>query len=470
MKKQVNEILSLFNERSPDARVSISPEDLNSKIDALSNLPKDQIPAALAELYFKYNPNVYAGGNNARLYTRPEPEALLGAFIALLGNNSGGTFKSNPVGSIMTKSAFDFCIYDLIGYEKGEAIDTSGGMAANAMAIHIAKYKFNKEVKEKGNAGMKFVLLTSDQSHYSEEGAVNRAGLGIDNIQFITTNPDGSMNLAELEKALQHYPAAGYCTVVASTFGTTVLGAFDDIDAISNLCYQYGATWHHIDASWGGPVAISKYAKDFGSLSKADSVTLDYHKAFKSTLTCGLFVTKHAGILAKANASRQAEKYLYLNGVNKLDNGVRSLECGKADRVLPFATLLMSRKKEGLSEMINRDLARAKHFAQIIDNFDDFILMHEPRYLNVCIQVASPFFENVSHSDFTEIAQSVLLERDSSGVMIELCKDTKSNTQVLRCIMSNPNMDHAAMHAMLQEIVFTKQEIENRITKQKQVS
>lgn len=467
MKDQIDNILSLFNERSSKARISISSKELSLKIEALSDLPKDQIPIAVAELYFKYNPNVYAGGNNARLYTRPEPEALLGAFIALLGNNSGGTFKSNPVGSIMTKNAFDFSIYDLVGYEKGEAIDTSGGMAANAMAIHVARYKFNKDVKEKGNEDMKFVLLTSDQSHYSEEGAVNRAGLGIDNIKFITTNSDGSMNLEELEKALQKYPALGYCTVVASTFGTTVLGAFDDIDAISNLCYQYNATWHHIDASWGGPVAISKYAKDFGSLSKADSVTLDYHKAFKSTLTCGVFVTKHTGILAKANASRQAEKYLYLNGINRLDNGVRSLECGKADRVLPFATLLMSRKKEGLSEMVNKDLARAEHFAQIIDNSDNFILMHEPRYLNVCIQVASPFFENVSHSDFTEIVQDVLLKKDSSNGMIELCKDTKSDTQVLRCIISNPNMDHVSMHRMLREIVFIKEEVENKIiTKQ----
>lgn len=470
MKKTLNTILDKFSQRLASARVNTSPDFIEKELSSIDQLSSNEKISALAELYFNQNPNVYAPGNNARLYAGPEPEALMGAFIALLGNNSGGTFKSNPVGTIMAERAFEYLTRDVIGYEHSESIDTSGGMAANAMAIHVARQKFKPNAKEHGNEDIKFVLLTSDQSHYSQDGAVNRAGLGIDNIEFISTNADGSMNLEELEKALQHYPAMGYCTVVASTFGTTVLGAFDDIDKTSDLCDKYNADWHHVDASWGGPAAVSKYAKNFGDLSRVDSVTLDVHKAFKSTLTCGVFITKHIGLLYEANSSRNAAKYLYHYDSKNLDNGIRSLECGKTDRVFPFGTLLLFRGVAGLSDMINRDFARAEYFSNCINESSEFILMHDPRYLNICVQLYSPF-ENIPHSEFTQKVSNYLLNTESSFSMTELCKETKSNGYVFRFILSNSNMDNIAIDNILEEVIEAKGIIEEKILNEcKQVS
>jgi glutamate/tyrosine decarboxylase-like PLP-dependent enzyme len=466
MKNYFKTISKIFLDRSGNACIKVDRESLIEQVDSLGKLSLTRMVTGFAELYARYNPNVYAKGNNARLYTNPELEALLGNFIALLGNNSGGTGKSNPVGSIMAQKVFDFFIKDVVGYSKGEAIDTSGGMAANAMAIHLARFYFDKETKNKGNSNMKFVLLTSDQCHYSLDGAVNRAGLGIDNISYIQTHSDGTMNLDELDKALYFYSKNQYCIVVGSTLGTTVLGAMDNVDAIADLCLRYrekgNKVWHHVDASWGGPIAISKYTSFADGLAKADSVTLDTHKAFKATIACGVFVTKHIGLLVEANFSRDGKKYLYRDGVNRLDNGERGLECAKPDRTLSFGLLLLSRGRAGLSNMINKDLDRAKYFTRLVATHRDLILMHDPHYLNVCIQVASSI-KKYSHSEFTQKAHEYLAEKETSKIMIQLCKETKSNTFVLRCVFSNPLMDSEAVHMMISEIVAAKKAVGNDI-------
>jgi glutamate/tyrosine decarboxylase-like PLP-dependent enzyme len=38
--------------------------------------------------------------------------------------------------------------------------------------------------------------------------------------------------------------------------GTTVLGAFDPIDKIADMCGKYGL-WFHVDAAWGGGALMS---------------------------------------------------------------------------------------------------------------------------------------------------------------------------------------------------------------------
>ena len=48
--------------------------------------------------------------------------------------------------------------------------------------------------------------------------------------------------------------------LVVATSGTTVLGAFDPLNAIADVCEKYGL-WMHVDCCWGGGVMLSKKHK-----------------------------------------------------------------------------------------------------------------------------------------------------------------------------------------------------------------
>lgn len=43
--------------------------------------------------------------------------------------------------------------------------------------------------------------------------------------------------------------------------GTTVLGAFDPLESISDVCKKYNL-WFHVDAAWGGGCLMSAKHKD----------------------------------------------------------------------------------------------------------------------------------------------------------------------------------------------------------------
>lgn len=45
--------------------------------------------------------------------------------------------------------------------------------------------------------------------------------------------------------------------MVSATAGTTVIGAFDPLEQIADLCEKY-QLWFHVDAAWGGGALMSK--------------------------------------------------------------------------------------------------------------------------------------------------------------------------------------------------------------------
>lgn len=45
--------------------------------------------------------------------------------------------------------------------------------------------------------------------------------------------------------------------MVSATAGTTVIGAFDPLEQIADICKKYDM-WLHVDAAWGGGALMSK--------------------------------------------------------------------------------------------------------------------------------------------------------------------------------------------------------------------
>lgn len=86
-------------------------------------------------------------------------------------------------------------------------------------------------------------------------------GLGSDNVYLIKTDDRGRMDVNNLKDEIDRALNEGAAPfMVSATAGTTVLGAFDPIDQLADVCQKY-KLWLHVDAAWGGGALISSKHK-----------------------------------------------------------------------------------------------------------------------------------------------------------------------------------------------------------------
>jgi glutamate/tyrosine decarboxylase-like PLP-dependent enzyme len=59
-----------------------------------------------------------------------------------------------------------------------------------------------------------------------------------------------------------------------------------------------GGLWYHVDAAWAGAAIASDRLRGLlAGLERADSVTIDAHKWFATTMGCGMFLSRHPSVL-----------------------------------------------------------------------------------------------------------------------------------------------------------------------------
>jgi glutamate/tyrosine decarboxylase-like PLP-dependent enzyme len=87
--------------------------------------------------------------------------------------------------------------------------------------------------------------------------------------------------------------------LIVATAGTTNAGMIDPIGRCADLARERGL-WLHVDAAWGGAVIASERLRGaIAGIELANSLTIDAHKWFATTMGCGMFITRHPEILSR---------------------------------------------------------------------------------------------------------------------------------------------------------------------------
>jgi glutamate/tyrosine decarboxylase-like PLP-dependent enzyme len=147
------------------------------------------------------------------------------------------------------------------------------------------------------------VLFTSAHGHYSLEKAAQMFGFGSKAVRSVEVDDNGCMLPSHLSTLITEARDNGETPFyVNATAGTTVLGSFDPIDAIADVCEKEDL-WLHVDGSWGGPVIFSdKLRKDrMRGVERADSVAVTPHKMLGVPLTCSFLLGKDVREFHEAN-------------------------------------------------------------------------------------------------------------------------------------------------------------------------
>jgi L-2,4-diaminobutyrate decarboxylase len=106
-------------------------------------------------------------------------------------------------------------------------------------------------------------VVASVDAHISVPKAANILGM-----PFVTVRTD---RVGRIDPA--HMPALDGAALVL-TAGTTGRGVIDDLDL------RGGAAWLHVDAAWGGPLRLTRYADRLRGIEHAQSVAVSAHKWF----------------------------------------------------------------------------------------------------------------------------------------------------------------------------------------------
>ena len=146
--------------------------------------------------------------------------------------------------------------------DTSEGLTVAGGSAANMMAVHCARQRLHPETKTLGNQSHDYRIYVSDQAHYSFLKSANALGLGTNSIVSIPSDENGRM----ISRKLRHQIGNDLQLklqplMIAATAGTTVAGAFDPMDELTEVAKDF-KIWLHIDAAWGAPAYFSKAKSD----------------------------------------------------------------------------------------------------------------------------------------------------------------------------------------------------------------
>ena len=180
---------------------------------------------------------------------------------------------------------------------------TSGGAEANYTALICALTRAEPGFAETGArafAGAP-VFYVSRESHLAWFKIAHQAGIGRAAVRLVATDGSGRLDPTALAATVAADRAAGAVPVmIAATAGTTNAGMIDPLTACADIARRCGM-WFHVDAAWGGAlIASDRHRSHLAGLDAADSVTIDAHKWFATTMGCGIFFTRHPNISSAA--------------------------------------------------------------------------------------------------------------------------------------------------------------------------
>lgn len=178
---------------------------------------------------------------------------------------------------------------------------TTAGSEANYTALICALTRSNPAFAAQGARAFEGspVFYVSRESHFAWLKIAHQAGIGRSAVHLVATDGSGRMDPSALAEATQDDRRQGRVPVmIAATAGTSNAGMIDPLVPCAEIARGLGI-WYHVDAAWGGAlIASDRLRGALAGIERADSLTIDAHKWFATTMGCGMFITRHAAVLS----------------------------------------------------------------------------------------------------------------------------------------------------------------------------
>ncbi|MBS0881884.1 aspartate aminotransferase family protein [Pantoea sp. JGM49] len=276
-------------------------------------------------------------------------------------NQSMDSWDQSPSATIIEVKLIEW-LRAQVGYPAGDAgVFTSGGTQSNLMGLMLARDAFYQRqghsVQLDGITGdlRKIKVLCSENAHFSVQKNMALLGHGYNSVVQVKSDQFARMDVNDLKAKLAQAEANGeQILAIVATAGTTDAGAIDPLREIAGIAAEHNI-WMHVDAAWGGALLLSEKYRDYlDGLELVDSVTLDFHKQYFQTISCGAFLLKD-----ERHYELMRYQAAYLNSEFDEEAGVPNLVSKSLQTTRRFDALKLWMGLEALGQ---------KQYAAIIDH------------------------------------------------------------------------------------------------------
>ncbi len=336
--------------------------------------------------FLALNPDVSQLGFHKQLYSGVSMPAVLGDWVATLSNSVMHTFKVGPIANLMEVEIIDR-LNRLVGFDKGEGLMVSGASQANLVSMMLARHSVCPDIKSRGYNGKQLVAYVSDQSHYSMRRAANVLGIGESNMIGVASDAQGQMCPLALEREIIDSKDQGKIPFyIGLTAGTTVLGAYDLVEASLEIAERHNI-WLHIDGAWGAPILFSEQHRSvLTGCERANSFTWDAHKLLNVPLTAGIILTRDKGLL-KSATSGGGENYLFHESNDmQPELGELSLQSARRADCVKLWTAWKAAGQAGFGHKIDHLMDMRERLVEHLHSHDAFKVIAPAKFLNVLYQ------------------------------------------------------------------------------------
>jgi glutamate/tyrosine decarboxylase-like PLP-dependent enzyme len=267
---------------------------------------------------------------------------------------------------------------------------TTGGAEANYTALLCALTQANSRFAAEGARVFSGppTFYVSRESHIAWLKIAHQAGIGRDAVRLVATDGNGRMDAVALANAVKADQARGHIPImIAATAGTTNAGMIDPLKACAEIARLSGV-WYHVDAAWGGAaIASERLRHALAGIAEADSITIDGHKWFATTMGCGMFITKHASSLA--SVFHVASDFMPSN-FPSFDPYVTSIQWSRRFLGLRLFLSLAVAGWEGYAKHVERSAALTEELKQKLSALG-WTIANDPSLAVLCIEPPANF-------------------------------------------------------------------------------
>ena len=383
-------------------------------------------------------------------------------------NQSMDSWDQSPSATIIEMKLIEW-LRTQVGYQAGDAgVFTSGGTQSNLMGLMLARDAFfarqGHSIQQDGLIGnlRKVKVLCSENAHFSVQKNMALLGLGYQCVTLVKTDEFARMDLNDLrEKVAQAQANGDQILAIVATAGTTDAGAIDPLRAIAELAAEH-QIWVHVDAAWGGALLLSEKYRDYlDGIELVDSITLDFHKQFFQTISCGAFLLKE-----ERHYELMRYQAAYLNSEFDEAAGVPNLVSKSLQTTRRFDALKLWMGLEALGQkqyaaIIDHGVTMAQEVAQYVTSEAALELVMKPQLASVLFRYRP---EQLAGSSDVAIA---LLNQKIGDALLESGRANVGVTEhngvtCLKLTLLNPTVTLEDVKVLLALVEKTAQQLLNQ--------